>query len=97
MVTGDDARKDEGVEALSERVEGDDWKVEMALGRRCTWPKSAMVWGAWREVRIVERGHVGDMRRKTRCRCRDTASADGGMAMGHSVGDGMGRKTTTTR
>lgn len=33
--------------AFRERVEGDDWKVEMASGRRPAWPKSAMAWGAW--------------------------------------------------
>lgn len=40
--------------ALRERVEGEDWKVEMASGRRCAWPKSTMAWGAWRGVRTVE-------------------------------------------
>lgn len=34
--------------ALRERVEGADWNVETASGRRPAWPKSAMTWGAWR-------------------------------------------------
>jgi len=40
--------------ALRERVEGEDWKVEMASERRFAWPKSTMAWGAWRGVRTVE-------------------------------------------
>lgn len=74
VVTEDDAHKDEGVEALSERVEGDDWKVEMALGRRCTWPKSAMVWGC------VARGEDSGARSHRRHEKEDTVSMSG-----HSV------------